>query len=101
MIDTPPSVQPKPASLLARVVNYVFIAVGLAILVSAIVGIPDIGGKAGNESLERGLRIGAGVGIVLSLYVAVRRVRLGWLILLLSCLYFFVSCTAVFHWKGG
>src|SRR5206468_3017459 len=62
----------KRSSLFQRIVDYVLLAMGIIVLAFAIIALPVIGGKPGNESRELAWRIGAGVALALSLYIGAR-----------------------------
>ena len=64
------------------------------------VQLPPAIGRGGTET-ERTWQVAAGALFVLAVFAVIKKPRYSILFLLLSCAFFFVSCTANFHWKGG
>jgi hypothetical protein len=89
----------KAAKATGKVINVIAAILTLVVVLAAIWIPPEIG--RGGTPTERTWQ-GIGVLVLLCAIAAVVRKRAFSLLYLgLACAFFFVSCAANFHWKGG
>jgi hypothetical protein len=82
-----------------KIVNAILGLLTLVVLAAAVFVIPFVGHGGTLKD-----RIWQAVGVVLFLLAVlavIKKPRFSILFLLLSCAFFFVSCTANYHWDGG
>ena len=82
-----------------RIINAILGFLALVVLGIAVFLPPAIG--RGGTPTERTWQAATVVLLLVAFFAVIKMSRFSILFLLLSCAFFFVSCTANFHWKGG
>jgi hypothetical protein len=82
-----------------KIVNAILGVLTLVVLALAVFVPPAIG--RGGTPAERTWQAATVVLLLLAVFAVIKTPRFSIVFLSLSCAFFFVSCTANFHWAGG